>query len=214
MHISDGVLSAEVLLAGAAIAAGGTAVGLKKLDVEKMPRVALLTASFFVASLIHIPLGPASVHLLLGGLMGLLLGWTCFPAILIGLLLQALLFGYGGLTVLGVTTANIGVPALIVYLLFSGFIRREGKIVPLIGAALAGTLAVLLSAVFTAFSLVFSGAEFIPMAKITVIAHLPVMAVEGMVNVSVVMLLKKAKPEMLDGLRTIPQRKRAILVPD
>jgi cobalt/nickel transport system permease protein len=214
MHISDGVLSAEVLLVGAAIAAGGTAVGLKKLDVDKMPRVALLSASFFIASLIHIPFGPASVHLLLGGLMGLLLGWACFPAILVGLLLQALLFGYGGLTVLGVTTVNIGVPALIVYLVFRGFINKEGKTIPLIGAALAGAFAVLLSAIFTAFSLVFSGAEFIPIAKIIVIAHLPVMAVEGMVNVSVVMLLKKAKPEMLEGLGAIRQRKRAILLPD
>ncbi len=214
MHISDGVLSAEVLLAGAAIAAGGTAVGLKKLDLEKMPRVALLTASFFVASLIHIPFGPASVHLILGGLMGLLLGWACFPAILIGLFLQALLFGYGGLTVLGVTTVNIGIPALIVYLLFRGFINREGKTVPMIGAALAGAFAVLLSSIFTAFSLVFSGAEFFTVAKIIVIAHLPVMAVEGMVNVSVVMLLKKAKPEMLEDLRGVPQRKRTILLPD
>jgi cobalt/nickel transport system permease protein len=179
-----------------------------------MPRVALLTASFFVASLIHLPFGPASVHLLLGGLMGLLLGWTCFPAIFIGLLLQALLFGYGGLTVLGVTTANIGVPALIVYLIFRGFVRGEGKTVPLIAAALAGAFAVLLSSIFTAFSLVFSGTEFIPIAKIIVIAHLPVMAVEGMVNVSVVLLLKKAKPEMLESLGAVTQRKRAILLPD
>ena len=206
MHISDGVLSAELLVAGAAIAAGCTALGLKKMDMEKVPRVAVLTSAFFVASLIHVPIGPSSVHLLLNGLIGLLLGWACFPAIFIGLLLQTLLFQFGGLTVLGVTTVNIGIPALIVYFLFNGFIKNNGRVVSLISAALAGALAVLLSSFFTAFSLIFSGEEFVSIAKVIIVAHLPVMAIEGLVNVFVIMLLKKVKPEVLEVPYAIPQK--------
>jgi cobalt/nickel transport system permease protein len=198
MHISEGVLSMEVLITGAAVTAGGTAVGLRKLDMEKMPRVAVMTAAFFVTSLIHVPLGPSSVHLLLIGLIGILLGWTCFPAILIGLLLQALLFQFGGLTVLGVNTAVMAVPALVVHLLFSRLIKRGGRVVTVAGAVASGALAVLLSSLLAALALVFSGNEFTTMAKVIVLAHLPIMGVEAAINTFVILLLKKVKPEVLE----------------
>ena len=198
MHIADGVLSAPVLIGGGVVAAGGTAVGLKKMDMDKIPRVAVLTAAFFVASLIHIPLGPTNLHLILNGLVGLLLGWTCFPAILTGLLLQSLIFGFGGLTVLGVNTVNMATPAIIVYLVFNRFIRGNRRIISIICAALAGVFGVLLASLLTAFSLVFSGEEYINIAKIVVVGHIPLMAVEGVVNVAIIMLLRKVKPEVLE----------------
>jgi cobalt/nickel transport system permease protein len=198
MHIADGVLSAPVLLGGGAIAAGGTAVGLKKMDMDQMPRVAVLTAAFFVASLIHVPIGPTSVHLILNGLIGLLLGWVSFPAILIGLLLQALLFGFGGLTVLGVNTVDMAMPAVIVYFIFNKLVKKDGRVIPIIASAFAAVFGILLGAIFTAFSLVFSGEEYISIAKAIIIAHLPVMAIEGVINVSVVMLLRRVKPEVLE----------------
>ena len=74
------------------MSAAGVAVGLKRTSNEQIPEVAILASAFFVASLIHVPLGPTSVHLILNGLVGLILGWATFPAILVGLLLQALLF--------------------------------------------------------------------------------------------------------------------------
>jgi cobalt/nickel transport system permease protein len=203
MHISEGVLTPQVLVAGAAAAAVGTAVGLKKMDYEKIPKVAVLTAAFFVASLIHVPIGPTSVHLTLNGLLGLLLGWAAFPAILIGLLLQALLFQFGGLTVLGVNAVNMGVPALIVWLLFGYFIKKDNTALTVIFAFLAGAVAVLLSILFTAFSLVCSGEEFTGIAKVMVVAHLPVVFIEGVVNVFIVTLLKKVKPEILEFSRAV-----------
>jgi cobalt/nickel transport system permease protein len=203
MHISEGVLTPQVLVAGAAAAAVGTAVGLKKMDYEKIPKVAVLTAAFFVASLIHVPIGPSSVHLTLNGLLGLLLGWAAFPAILIGLLLQALLFQFGGLTVLGVNAVNMGVPALIVWLLFGYFIKKDNTALTVIFAFLAGAIAVLLSILLTAFSLVCSGEEFTGIAKVMVAAHLPVIFIEGVVNVFIVTLLKKVKPEILEFSRAV-----------
>ena len=107
MHISEGVLSAPVLITGAVLSAAGIAIGLRKMSYDKIPEVAVLSSAFFVASLIHVPIGPSSVHLVLNGLLGILLGWMAFPSILVALSLQALLFqficnvdieGYGQLT--------------------------------------------------------------------------------------------------------------------
>ena len=58
MHISEGVLSGPVLISGGALAAVGTAIGLKKLDYDRIAQAAILSAAFFVASLIHVPIGP------------------------------------------------------------------------------------------------------------------------------------------------------------
>jgi cobalt/nickel transport system permease protein len=57
--------------------------------------------AFFVASLIHVPFGPTSVHLLIPGLVGAMLGPSAFLSIGLGLLLQSLLFQFGGITALG-----------------------------------------------------------------------------------------------------------------
>ena len=206
MHISEGLLTPQVLIAAAAVTAAGTAVGLKKMDYDKIPKVAVLSSAFFVASLIHVPIGPSSVHLILNGLMGLLLGWACFPAILIGLILQALLFQFGGITVIGVNTMNMALPALIIYFLFRRFIQKDNDLLLIICSFLAGSLTIFLSSLFTACSLVLSGDEFIHIAKIIVIAHLPVMAIEGVLNVFIITLLKKVKPEMLEFFHGVSQK--------
>ena len=96
MHISEGVLSAPVLVTGAALTVAGVAVGLKKMDYEKIPQVAVLTSAFFVASLIRVPVGPSAVHLVLNGLLGLILGWAAFPAILVGVALPVWGFDHSG----------------------------------------------------------------------------------------------------------------------
>ena len=85
MHIQEGALSGStegivVLCAGAALAAAGTALGLRKMDYQRVPQVAMLSSAFFVASFIHVPVGPTNVHLVLNGLAGLILGWAAFPA--------------------------------------------------------------------------------------------------------------------------------------
>ena len=118
MHIAEGVLSPAVLATGYALTAAGTALGLKKLDYDRLMTVAILAAAFFVGSLIHVPIGLTSAHLILNGLLGVLLGWAAFPAILVALGLQALLFQFGGLIVLGVNTFTMafsGVMAGYVY---------------------------------------------------------------------------------------------------
>jgi ABC-type Co2+ transport system permease subunit len=138
MHISEGVLSPAVLGGGAALTVVGTAIGLKKLDYEAIPRVAILSAAFFVASLIHVPVGPVGLHLVLNGLMGLLLGWLATAMLLSGLLVAA--------------------------------------------------------------ALVFTGQAFLEVAELAVLAHLPVMVIEGLITMFVFLFLKKVRPEMLEEI--------------
>ena len=152
MHISEGVLSGPVLVSGMALAAGGIAVGLKKLNYDRIPQAAILSASFFVASLIHVPIGPSSVHLILNGIVGLLLGWGAFPAILVALVLQALLFQFGGITTLGVNTVAMALPAVACYYLFSRMVHKRHFIAIMSGCA-CGVLSVFLGAIMVGLAL-------------------------------------------------------------
>jgi len=128
-----------VLITGATVTVGLTAVALRQLDYERIPQAAVLAAAFFVASLVSVPVGPSSVHLLLNGLMGLLLGWAAVPALLVALLLQAVFFGYGGVAVLGVNTMNVAVPALLCAALLRPLLRSSSERLFWVGAA-AGAL--------------------------------------------------------------------------
>ena len=115
MHISEGVLNAPALITGAALAITGTAIGLKQMDYDRVAHVGVLSAAFFVASLIHVNVGPSSAHLILNGMLGLILGWTAFPAILVALILQSIFFKIGGITTRGVKKIKIGLTAGLSY---------------------------------------------------------------------------------------------------
>jgi cobalt/nickel transport system permease protein len=119
VHIADGVLAAPWLLGGFVLAGLLAACAARRLRDEEIPRVALLAAAFFVASLLHVRLGPTSVHLLLNGLVGVVLGRRAALAIPLGLLLQAVLLGHGGFTTLGVNACVLTLPALLSGWLFA-----------------------------------------------------------------------------------------------
>lgn len=198
MHISEGVLSIPVLLMGGLCSGVGLAIGLKQLEDERIPQVAVLSAAFFVISLIHLPLGPANVHLVLHGLLGLILGWAAFPALFIALLLQALLFGFGGLSVLGVNTTVLALPAILCFYLFQPLVHKAttNKVLFVYGSG-AGILAIALSTFLMAFSLLTTGETFGYLVQLMWIAHLPVMLVEGVITGMVIIFLRQVRPESL-----------------
>ncbi|MBF2001655.1 MAG: cobalt transporter CbiM [Synechococcales cyanobacterium C42_A2020_086] len=212
MHLPDGLLPAPVCIAGFAVTGLTTWYSLKQINrfsnpTESIPKASLLTAAFFVASSIHIPIPPASVHLILNGLMGTLLGYYAFPAVLIGLFLQAVVFGHGGLTTLGVNAAMMGIPALLAYHLF-GWSQRAtrhwstnwslGSSAFLAGAVGLG-LAVL---VFLTLTLSFLPAGLdanLERAAILglALAHIPLMLIEGAFTAILVLFLNRVKPQLL-----------------
>src|SRR5204863_9158826 len=113
VHISDGVLTWPWLVGGFALAAPLLWAGAWRLRDDEIPRVAILTAAFFISSLIHIRIGPTSIHLLLSGLVGVVLGPRAGLAIGVGLVLQVLLIQHGGYGTLGINTCVMALPALL-----------------------------------------------------------------------------------------------------
>jgi cobalt/nickel transport system permease protein len=189
MHISEGILSPPVLATGWALAAGGLAAGLRKTPVEKLPETALVSAALFLASLVHVPLGPSSIHLTLLGLAGVLLGWSAVPALFIALLLQAILFQFGGLLSLGVNTAVMGTAALAGSAVFRGLSALLPSRGPKTASKLrfpvafaAGFIAVITGTALVCAALFFSDRGLKATATLLFAANLPLAAIEGLIT--------------------------------
>lgn len=200
MHIADGVLSMPVLAGGAMLAAAGVAAGLKRMDAGKLPQAGVVSAGFFVVTLVHIPVGPTSVHLLFNGLAGLMLGWGVFPAFLAGLVLDGILLGFGGISVLGVNLFNTAAPAVLAWLLLRGRLGGASPLAASLMGAAAGAGAVALTCLLLGLSLAISGEEFIPAAWTAFVMHLPVMVVEGVATGAAVALVRRVRPDILGAL--------------
>lgn len=198
MHISEGVLNPQILAGTAVLTALGVGLGLRRINDREIPSMGILSAAFFVASLVHVPAGPVSVHLVLNGLLGMILRIRAFPCILTALFLQTLFFQFGGLTSLGANTLNMALPAVICGLSL-GWATKEGVNGSLFALAgfLCGFLSVLLSGLMVGLTLYLNGEAFIPAAKVVVAAHVPVMIIEGCLTSVCMVFLRKVKPEMI-----------------
>lgn len=198
MHVADGILSVPILVTGAALTVAGTAVGLRRIHDDDIPATALMTSVFFIASLIHVPIGPSSAHLLMNGLCGLLLGLRTFPALLVALFLQSVLFGYGGLIALGVNTFSMAAPPALLGHLARRYLRRSN--VGARGAAIAGGAvaagSIFLSSLLIGTALGLSRRSFIGPAVILLAAHLPVLAVESMITAAICVFLHRVRPAL------------------
>jgi len=205
MHIAEAILPDPanpapgliVLGAGWVLAAVGTALGLRRMDHADIPRVAIFAAAFFVVSLIHIPCGPTSVHLVLNGLVGLVLGWAAFPALLVALALQAVFFQYGGLTTLGVNTLAMALPAVVCYYTLGPLVRGRRAAVALAGAAAAGALGMVLAGLIVAGLLMAAGESFVRLGQLVLAAHGLLALLEATVTVAAVHSLRLVQPELL-----------------
>lgn len=155
VHISDGLLAGPWLIGGFVTTGVLALFGAWRLTEEEIPRVAVLTAAFFVASSLRVPLGPSSAHLLLNGLVGVVLGRRAALAIPVGVFMQAVLLWHGGVSAVGVTSVIQVVPALIAWQLFAWLRRVPGILRPSLRATLIG-----ISVQAAGLSLVFSLALF------------------------------------------------------
>lgn len=196
MHISDGVLPPSVTLAGFAASAAIAAWSARKTHPEDFPKIAVVTSAFFVASLVHVPIGPTSVHLLIPGLVGILLGNSAFLSIALGLVLQSLLFQFGGITALGANACMMGIPALMAGWTFR-LLKGDTLVRHVVAGAVAGGLGVALAVAVLALMLVSGGEDFFGVAQIAMAAHLPVLGIESAISAFTVSFLYKVKPELL-----------------
>jgi cobalt/nickel transport system permease protein len=198
VHLSDGILPGPVLVAGFVTAAALARWGAAGLRDEETPRVAVFTAAFFCASLLHFRVPPTSVHLLFHGLLGVVLGRRALVALPIGLGLQAALLGHGGITTLGVNATMFGVAALAAAWVY----RQMGGVSSsrqFLAGALAAAVAVLLSGMMLVGVLWSLGEGFRWVAHYALIAHLPVLAVEAVVTGFTIDFLRRVQPALLPG---------------
>ena len=114
MHIPDGFIAPVTYLPLYGIAAGTWAYGIRqlkrRLNERTLPLLAVLTAFCFVLMLVAIPLpGGTTAHASGVALLALLFGpWLAYMAVSLVLLMQALLFGEGGVTALPVNALAMG----------------------------------------------------------------------------------------------------------
>ncbi len=201
VHISDGPLAPPWLVGGYVLAAALAWLGSRRLRDEEIPRIAVMSSAFFVASSLHVPLVGTSVHLLLNGLVGVILGVRATLAIPLALFLQAALLFHGGFTTLGVNTCVMVLPALAAWLVFAG-LRKTGWLARpatrWFAGFLLGGLTVLATVALNALVLWFGGEESWPtLVKLVVVAHLPIVGVEALIMAATINFLYKVKPEML-----------------
>ncbi|MEO0540992.1 MAG: cobalt transporter CbiM [Cyanobacteria bacterium P01_A01_bin.105] len=208
MHVPDGFLPAPVCIAGYGLTGLTTWYSLKRIrrqadPASQVPKASLLAAAFFVASSIHIPVPPLSVHLVLNGLLGAVLGFYAFPAILIGLFFQAMFLGHGGLSTLGVNACIMGLPALVSYGVFQ--LRHQGtwQHRDALASFLAGSLGVGLGAALFIGVIVLTlppeldGATERAALLGLGLAHLPLILAEGGFTAILVAFLQRVKPELV-----------------
>lgn len=204
MHLPDGLVPVGMAVAGYAGSGALLALSLSRIAKRpdpqaEVPRAAMMTAVFFAVSSIAVPVPPTTVHLMLSGVMGVLLGWFAVPAVLVGLFLQAVLFGHGGLTTIGLNGLIIGLPALLVYW---GY-RVISPHAPRVAAALAGGAGVLLSLVIFASFVLIAMPDGIDKAAeraalgVFVLAHMPLLLAEAVIVLALIRMLARVEPGLL-----------------
>lgn len=193
MHISEGILNTEILVAGWLASGALAGYALYILKPHEIPKVAMLSALFFAGSFIHIPVGATSVHLLFNGVIGALGGVQAFLAIMIALFFQALLYGFGGIGVLGVNTMIMALPAVLVWYFLRANLLKFSYIISFVG----GFLPVLLSVLMLCAILFLNSTNLEHAVYMIVLFNLPLMVIEGIISLFLLRFIIKFKPSLL-----------------
>jgi cobalt/nickel transport system permease protein len=210
MHIPDGFLTLYVIIPTFIIAILFWAISIKKIKLtdQQVPIMALLTALFFAAMMMNYPIiGGTTAHLLGGASLGLILGpYAGCISVTIILVLQALLFGDGGLTTLGANVLNMGIIGVFVPCLIFLVANKAFKFKT--GASLYA--AIFISAfVGDVLAAISAGTELglsTPVFQYGLSVAVPAMAInhsiigvaEGIVTVVLIGTLLKLRPDVLE----------------
>ena len=215
MHMIDALISPLVGAAMGAVAAVATAGSVRRVqrsaDDRRIPLMGVMGAFVFAAQMINfsIPGTGSSGHLggglLLAALLGPAAGFLSLAAVLV---LQALFFADGGLLALGCNLVNLGVMTCFVAypLVYRPLTRRRatpGRI--LLGSVLAAVLGLQLGAFGVVVETTVSGVTELPFVSFLLLMqplHLAIGLVEGLVTASILLFLRKARPELLDAATT------------
>ncbi len=128
MHIPDGYLSPTVVVATYAVALPLWVIGFKKLkealNEKTLPLIGALGAMSFIIMMLNIPIpGGTSGHAVGAVLIAILFNpWVAFIAISVVLLIQAVIFGDGGISTFASNALAMGfVGSFVGYYIFNAF---------------------------------------------------------------------------------------------
>lgn len=206
VHIADGQLDRLACLAGWMVGSMLLLLALRKTNPDSVPRIAVLAAVFFIASLLHVPtFFGTKTHLLLTGLLGILLGWRSIVAVACGLSLQAILLSHGGVFSFGINLLVMGLPALGSGIFFQRMLSAKSLPASNPGNAFLQRVAfacgfgsVTLVVILYAAALWVGGvADWRPQIAATCLIHIPLAFLEGFICAGVVAFQSKVAPESL-----------------
>jgi cobalt/nickel transport system permease protein len=222
MHISNGIIDGPVaaLFGAFALVVLTFCVirGRRDLDDRLAPMAGLVAAFIFAVQMINFPIftGAVSGHLLGGALAAILVGpWVGALCVAVVLVVQALVFGDGGVAMLGLNITNMAIIGTAAgYLLIALLVR----ILPRTNAGLAvtGFIAAPVSVVVAAQGFILQywlggttdlGGSLGGLAATMAGAHLLIGIGEGLITATTVVTVAKVRPDLvyaLRGLRPAP----------
>lgn len=201
MHLPDGFMTPTLAVVGWILVLPALVWACSRDDGEHETTFAALLAAFlFAAQTFHFPVpGGTSGHFVGATLVVILCGPSLGLLVLTSVVvLQAFVFGDGGLFTMGWNLANMGlVGGVLGGALFEGL--RRARISVSVGAFVAAWTATMMAAVCTAMEL--AAADLTPL-HISLTAMLTVQSVvgigEGLVTSGVVVFLLRTRPEFID----------------
>ncbi len=115
MHIPDGYLSPQTYIPLYGVSAAFWAVAVRKIRKElshkHVPYLAMAAAFSFLIMMFNIPVpGGTTGHAVGAGIIAILLGpWAAVLAVSVVLIIQAIIFGDGGITAIGANCFNMAI---------------------------------------------------------------------------------------------------------
>lgn len=208
MHIPDGLMAPAIAAIGWAIAIIALAATMRvlnrKLDDRQITLMAVLAAGIFVAQMLNFPIGMGTTGHLLGAalatvMLGPFAGMMIISTILI---IQALVFGDGGVTALGLNILNMAAIGCLAAWGVYRALRGRSEPTAVFAAAFASVLAAALAcALELAISNAISGGAY----GITWELAVPAMALyhtfigigEAIITSGIVLYISQVSPDML-----------------
>jgi len=159
MHIPDGYLSPQtyIPLFGVFVSVAAVAVRKvkKEVSVRVIPYLGMAAAFSFIIMMFNLPIpGGTTGHAVGSAIIAIIFGpWAAMLAVSVALIIQALIFGDGGITALGANCFNMAVfmpfTAYFIFKLLSN--QTAGRARMSFAAFIAGYLSLVLAAIVTAF---------------------------------------------------------------
>jgi len=158
MHIPDGYLSPQTYIPLAGVFVAFTAIAVKKVkkkvSVKHIPYLGMAAAFSFIIMMFNLPIpGGTTGHAVGAAVIAILFGpWAATVAVSVALIIQALIFGDGGITAIGANCFNMAVfmpfVAYYVFKLFSRNIEKKARV--FFAAFISGYIGLVLTAILTA----------------------------------------------------------------